>query len=121
MRKIIVTEDDLSIAEVIQIILSGKGFTVVTYNSIESFSKDNDKASACLFLFDNFLPDGKGIRLCSLLKSNTDLAHIPIVIMSAQKLDIGTGTDPDAFISKPFDIQQFREVVDRYALRNDNF
>lgn len=71
-----------------------------------------------LILLDNRLPDGTGHEILSQLKSSAATAGIPVVIISG---DSGGGTAEELialgaseFLPKPFDIHQFRAMVDRH-------
>ncbi|WP_376778742.1 response regulator [Chryseobacterium taichungense] len=68
-----------------------------------------------LFLFDVLLPDGSGVEVCNYVKSNEPTSTIPVVLMSAHAKAIETDRlcQPDAFIVKPFDIDDVISTVSR--------
>ena len=115
--RILVIEDDVSIAEVM-----GRFFDVVGYRSqiidkttnllthISDFKPD-------LILLDFLLPQSNGGELCRQVKENNDTKQIPVIIYSAypmQNIDIDK-YGCDAFIAKPFDLDFLQEKIEQLA------
>ncbi|WP_316831645.1 response regulator transcription factor [Pedobacter aquatilis] len=103
MQTIILLEDDDDIRELVEIILEGEHFRVVSFRNVAEFSARDPDLNADLFLLDVRLPDGSGIDVCEELMSVNDT---PVIIMSAHAtLElINKSCDPSDFIEKPFDI-----------------
>lgn len=72
-----------------------------------------------VILMDLRLPDLDGADAARRLRSEPRTSHIPVVAVSALALDAREGWLLDAgfagFIVKPFDIDDFPEVVRRYC------
>ena len=68
-----------------------------------------------LVVSDVMMPEMDGITLCRKLKSNVNINHIPIVLLTAKAADEdkteGFNVGADAYISKPFNIDLLKGVV----------
>jgi len=103
MKKILIIEDDISIAELERDYLEINGFEV----KIESSGKKGvDKASRerfDLIILDLMLPEVDGFQICKELRERLD---IPILMVSAKGEGIdkirGLGLGADDYITKPF-------------------
>jgi DNA-binding response OmpR family regulator len=118
MRKMVyVLEDDPDICELVAYILSEAGYDVKQCNSIASFNQTISHQLPDIIILDILLPDGNGLEICRQLRSKAETAAIPVLMMSANKTkhdieDFGCKAD---FISKPFNIDHFRERVDQFV------
>lgn len=70
-----------------------------------------------LVLLDLGLPDRNGAEVLADLKADQTTADIPIVVISASsdKRDAVLAAGAEAFLSKPLEIVEFLEVIDRFA------
>ena len=68
-----------------------------------------------LVISDVMMPEMDGITLCKKLKSNVNINHIPIILLTAKTTDEdkteGFSIGADAYISKPFNIDLLKGVV----------
>lgn len=118
MAKILVVDDDPDILSVMEILLSMKGFTVDvtargdnTFSKIESFQPD-------LILLDVLISGHDGRTICKEIKSNENLRHLPVLMLSAHPGAAATISDygADGFISKPFDVDNLlKKINDQLA------
>jgi DNA-binding response OmpR family regulator len=103
MSKVLIIEDEVSIAELERDYLEINGFTadIVTNGEIgvaKAISEDYD-----LILLDLMLPGMDGFEVCRRIRK---IKEIPILMVSAKKEDIdkirGLGLGADDYIVKPF-------------------
>lgn len=103
MKKILIIEDELSIAELERDYLEANGFSVDIElrgdrGLIRARSLDYD-----LIIVDLMLPGVDGFEICRQIRNELD---IPILLVSAKKEDIdkirGLGLGADDYITKPF-------------------
>ncbi len=110
--RILIVEDEQSIAEVLEYNLEKEGFSVeldyrgdTALDSIRSNPPD-------LILLDLMLPGLDGLEVCRMMKRDARTASIPLVILTAkgEEVDriVGLELGADDYISKPFSP---REVV----------
>ena len=103
MKKILIIEDDISIAELERDYLDAEGFEIeIAHNGAQGL----EKALGCdfdLIILDLMLPHTDGFTICRTLRKETE---IPILMVSARKEDIdkirGLGLGADDYITKPF-------------------
>jgi DNA-binding response OmpR family regulator len=110
---ILVIEDDKSIKEVIQIILTDEGYNVVFEDNIENVHNTIVAHKPSIILLDVKL-FGKDVSpLTKEIKSQYSLKDIPIILMSAGNdvEAIAQRVGADAFLSKPFVIEDLIALV----------
>ena len=103
MKKILIIEDDQSIAELERDYLEADGFDCTIMadgsNGLETARSD----SWDLIILDLMLPGADGFSICRALRKETE---IPILIVSARREDIdkvrALGLGADDYVTKPF-------------------
>ncbi|SHF33272.1 response regulator transcription factor [Chryseobacterium takakiae] len=113
MRKIYIVEDNESIREILEIVLSSENYEVKSFGTVGEFSGRDVTVMPDLYLFDVMLPDGSGIDLCQEVKKDQNNLGIPVIIMSAHAhlTQMKELCQPDDFIAKPFDIDDVLERI----------
>jgi DNA-binding response OmpR family regulator len=103
MKKILIIEDEMSIAELERDYLEIGGFQVEIENRGDTGLQRALKESYDLILLDVMLPKVDGFEICRKIRSEQDT---PILMVSAKKEDIdkirGLGLGADDYIIKPF-------------------
>ena len=111
--KILLVEDDKTIASGLDYSLQADGYeTVICYNAESAKSLIKERlAEIDLCLFDLSLPDGSGYELCEIVKNRSDK---PVIFLTAldDEVNVVMGLDmgADDYITKPFRI---RELISR--------
>lgn len=102
-NRILLVEDDVSIAELIRDYLEIEGFSVEHAADGRSGLDMVVKGSFNLILLDVMLPGMNGFEICKEIRIQSD---VPILLVSARKEDIdkirGLGLGADDYITKPF-------------------
>ena len=120
-KKILVIEDDKDIRETMTYALEEHDFDVVASEDAKIL-KSLGSIKPDLILLDNWLTDWKsdanGQQLSKELKTNPKTSHIPIIIVSAVSniQEIAEAGQADAFLKKPFDLNELVAVVNKFAL-----
>jgi DNA-binding response OmpR family regulator len=106
---ILVYEDDDSILEVLQLILEDEGYNVIAENHCDNLDQIT-QVKPQLILIDLWIPELGGEEVCKQVKNNADLKHIPVMFISAsnETETIANRVKADAFIHKPFDINEVK-------------
>ncbi|MRX74269.1 response regulator [Bacillus lacus] len=125
--KILLVEDDKTIAAGLEYSLQREGFeTILCENSRFAREAINSRISEFdLCLLDLSLPDGSGYDLCGLIKQRRD---IPVIFLTAldDEVNVVMGLDmgADDYITKPFRIRELssriRSVLRRYQKQQQN-
>lgn len=119
---IVLVEDDLVIAELIEYNLAGEGYWVKSFRSETELFQGLDSVSRVdLFLLDIMLPGSDGYMICRKLREHPQYSLSPIVMLTA----LGTEADKvrgleagaDDYITKPFGIREFLARVQAHVRR----
>lgn len=120
MKKILIIEDEISIAELEKDYLELSNFEVEIE---ENGRKGLERALAedfDLFILDLMLPDMDGFDICREIR---DKKNVPILMVSAKKDDIdkirGLGLGADDYITKPFSPSELVARVKAHLARYD--
>jgi two-component system response regulator RegX3 len=111
MARILVVEDEETLAEAISFLLSKEGFDVAVAatgpEAIESF----DKSGADLILLDLMLPGLSGTEVCRQIRTKSS---VPIIMLTAKDSEIdkvvGLEIGADDYVTKPY---SSRELIAR--------
>lgn len=82
-KTIMIVDDDSSVLVLIEIILSRKGFSVISADNAKKALSLLEKKVPDLFVLDIMMPGMNGIDLCQALRQRPDTAATPILILSA--------------------------------------
>ena len=116
MSKVIVIDDEPFILMMIEDKLKKAGIKVITLReSINAVSVvKNEKPD--LIILDWMMPELSGIDLCKMLKSEPDIAEIPIFMLTAkgQEADeqLGLKCGVTRYITKPFSPKSLLEMIE---------
>lgn len=101
--RILIIEDDISIAELERDYLEINGFTVDIEHSGDKGLYKAENEDYDLIILDLMLPNMDGFEICKRIRNEKD---IPILMVSAKKEDIdkirALGLGADDYITKPF-------------------
>ena len=123
MARILVVEDEETLAEAISFLLSKEGFDVAVAatgpEAIESF----DKSGADLILLDLMLPGLSGTEVCRQIRTKSS---VPIIMLTAKDSEIdkvvGLEIGADDYVTKPYSsrelIARIRAVLRRGELHD---
>ena len=114
-KKILVVDDEESIVELLRYNLKKEGFKVIDALDGEKAFDLTRTANPDLIILDLMLPGLHGYEILRLIKKNMQIAHIPVVILSAKALkeDITKGMQlgADVYITKPFSVAELIIMV----------
>ena len=120
MSRILIVDDDISIAGLLSDALEDEGFeTVVKNDSREAFEYIREKADEIsLITLDIMIPEHSGIDLCRFVR---DRVKCPIIFISAKgkSIDamIGLEAGADDYIAKPFVVEELVARVKAHLRR----
>jgi DNA-binding response OmpR family regulator len=118
--KILIIEDDLDVAEMLNAYFRVQGYEVFTVNWGEDGVRSCQTVHPDLVILDIRLPDIDGYEVARRLRGDRRTADVPIIFLTEKRdrsdrlqgLELGA----DDYITKPFDVQELRLRV-RNALK----
>ena len=118
--KILIVEDDLDIAEMLNAYFRVQGYEVFTVNWGEDGVRAAQTVLPDLMILDIRLPDIDGYEVARRVRSDRRTNEIPIIFLTEKRERIerlqGFEVSADDYITKPFDVQELRLRV-RNALK----
>jgi len=120
--KILIVEDNLDVANMLNAYFHVKGYEVLVANRGEDGVHVCQASHPNLIILDNCLPDINGYEVARSIRGNLHTMDIPIIILCEQndhpELLHGLKLGADDYISKPFDIQELQLRVDNVLRRS---
>ncbi len=121
--KILIIEDDLDVAEMLNAYFRVQGYEIFTVNWGEDGVRSGQTVHPDLVILDIRLPDIDGYEVARRLRADRHTADIPIIFLTEKRdradrlqgLELGA----DDYITKPFDVQELRLRV-RNSLKRVN-
>jgi PleD family two-component response regulator len=121
--RLLITEDDGDISNMLKIYFSGLGFVVDTALRGSEALEKTRQVLPHLIILDIMLPDIDGYEVCRRLRTNTRTSHIPVIFLTQkdersdrlQGLELGA----DDYITKPFDIEELKLRVQGAIRRSE--
>lgn len=120
MKKILIIEDDVSIADIEKDYLESNGYEVeLVYDGLKAMAKF-EEYNPDLVLLDLMLPGKDGFELCHEMRK---VKEVPILMVTAKTSIsdkvVGLGLGADDFITKPFDPSELVARVKAHLSRFD--
>lgn len=118
-RLVMVLEDDIDLAEGIELSLKREELNFIMCKTITEARKALALYQFDLLIFDINLPDGNGLDFCRELKKKM---QIPIVLLTAKSMEMdivkGLESGADDYITKPFSLMVLRARIRALLRRN---
>jgi two-component system cell cycle response regulator DivK len=116
-KKVFIFDDNVEILELCTEILNDMGCEVQTSPTTNDVEEQVTEFMPDLILMDNWLPDISGVEATKLIKANQSLRDIPVIYFSANSniSELAALAGADGHLAKPFDIDQFEEMVMKYV------
>lgn len=113
-KRLLIVEDDDEIKQYLSDELSSDFYILTASNGKEAldilFKKSPD-----IVVSDVVMSEMDGYELCRRIKGNINLAHIPVVLLTAKTLDEdkikGLDYGADAYMTKPFNVEVLRSRI----------
>jgi DNA-binding response OmpR family regulator len=118
MKKVMLIEDDADLYALLKYNLEKEGFVLVGSQTGKGAIELCRRERPDLILLDIMLPDSDGLDICKGIRQHPELAHIPIIFLTARASEadriVGLELGANDYIVKPFFI---RELIARIKIQ----
>ena len=118
MKKILLIEDDSDLYALLKYNLEKEGFQMVGAQTGKGAVELCRRERPDLAILDIMLPDSDGLDICKGIRSQPELAHIPIIFLTARASEtdriVGLELGANDYIVKPFFV---RELIARIKIQ----
>lgn len=119
-KKILLVEDDQDIRDTLVELLEGEGYEVLFAENGQIGLDKLSQASQLpnLILLDLMMPVKDGFQFCAEKEANPKIAHLPVVVMSADGhiRENQLRVNAKAYLKKPLDIYEIINIVEKHSL-----
>ena len=123
MAKILVIDDDVTVTQLLKMLLSMEGHQPTTLNDSNEAMTMANQLLPDLITLDLMMPGLSGFDLCELLHQDPKFTHIPVLIISArddpESKERALQAGAKGYLTKPFGIdtltQQIKELTNSAA------
>jgi len=118
MKKILIVDDDKDILTVVELLLNAHNYTVETVFDPANILEKVKTFHPDLILMDVNMGHHDGREICKLLKADTIINHIPVILFSAMHNLQETHRECEAtdFIGKPFDALDLIKIIEKHMI-----
>jgi len=123
VAKILVIDDDVTVTQLLKMLLSMEGHQPTTLNDSNEAMTMANQLLPDLITLDLMMPGLSGFDLCELLHQDPKFTHIPVLIISArddpESKERAYQAGAKGYLTKPFGIdtltQQIKELTNSAA------
>ncbi len=117
MATVLIVDDELPLRSLLAMMVREAGHTAVLATNGRQALELIRRQRPDLVLSDVMMPLMNGAALCRGLKLAADTATIPVILMSTVTNTPWHGTRADAFLAKPFDLDDVEALLERWLPR----
>jgi DNA-binding response OmpR family regulator len=113
--KVLVIDDEPEITDIVQTFLTESGYSVDVLNNARDAVTRAKQFKPDVILLDIMMPGADGYTVCQWLKSEAELANVPVIFLTGKDRNDDQGRSfkagGDMFIKKPFSCERLLEIV----------
>jgi len=109
---VLILEDDLDVQSLLRDAMEVEGYTTVSCSNVQAFQDAKDKSLVDLYLIDIHLPDGDGLDVVRVLRTEGTQGII-LISGRGEEIDtvLGLELGADDYIVKPFRVRELRARI----------
>ncbi len=115
MKKVVLIDDEPFILMMLEDKLTRAGLQVVTSRESVTALETIREVMPDLIILDWMMPEMSGIELCKIIKSDSDVSHIPVFMLTAKGQEedekLGFKCGVTRYITKPFSPKALLDLV----------
>jgi DNA-binding response OmpR family regulator len=112
-RTVLVVEDDPTISAILRIFLEDSGCHIIVAEMGEEAVRLAHEVKPDLITLDLALPDIDGTEVLRQINGDADLAHVPVIVVTARRYEPRPEENVTAVLQKPFDATELEATVRR--------
>lgn len=120
MATVLIVEDEEPVRELVALVLRDAGHHTVQAihggQALELVANEHPD----LVISDVMMPVLGGAELCRRLKAGPKTRAIPVILMSSAGWAVADGAGSDAFLAKPFELDELEALVRRWLPSHDS-
>lgn len=109
-KRILVVDDESDVTELLSYKLKREGYEVGVINDPLLIMGKAREFSPDLFVLDIMMPELDGLKICRMLRADSNLSAVPIIFLTArgetEERIRGLESGADDYIAKPFDAKE---------------
>lgn len=115
MRRVLVCDDDVSISEIVALVLTDADWEVYTIPDCNNIIEQIETTKPSVIFMDHKIPDEGGIVATQIIKNDPDHRDIPVIYFTANDdIDaLAQKAGADYVLQKPFNIKQLEDTVSK--------
>jgi two-component system response regulator RegX3 len=121
VTKILVVEDEESVLDPLELLLTKEGYSIVTARDGKEALEKFDQSSPDLILLDLMLPEISGTQVCRQIRSKSS---VPIIMLTAKDTEVdkvvGLELGADDYIVKPYSKAELVARIKAVLRRQNN-
>ena len=121
MTKILVVEDEESVLDPLELLLTKEGYSIVTARDGKEALEKFDQSAPYLILLDLMLPEISGTQVCRQIRSKSS---VPIIMLTAKDTEVdkvvGLELGADDYIVKPYSKAELVARIKAVLRRQNN-
>jgi DNA-binding response OmpR family regulator len=110
MKKILLIEDDADLFALLKYNLEKEGYALAGSQTGKGALELCRREKPDLIILDIMLPDSDGLEICRAVRARAELAHIPIIFLTAKASEtdriVGLELGADDYMVKPFFVRE---------------
>lgn len=119
MKSLLIVDDEPDLRVLLSVMAEQEGYhTLVAGTGAEALEHLEQGAAPSAIVLDLMMPEMSGFQFCRLVKARPEFADIPILVLTArnQAIDRFRAEDSgaDAYVTKPFEIDDILDVLKRF-------
>jgi two-component system cell cycle response regulator len=118
VHKILVVDDSKSVLKMMDLTLKALGLGTVLADSVDSAVKCLNSSNYDLIFLDVILPDGDGFEICKLIKQDTSMENVPVIMLTGKSSSYdklkGKLAGCDDYLTKPVGNEVLQNVLKKY-------
>ncbi|GAB1421610.1 hypothetical protein MASR2M15_17860 [Anaerolineales bacterium] len=124
MSVILLVDDDPAYLYILKTFLNDNGFQTITLNRGEDVLTTARTYKPDIIFLDDWLPGMSGGQICAALKQSADLAHIPVILGSAEfrinHHQYSLATQANHIIEKNLKLAELKKLIELLILESNS-